>query len=226
MTLQEYCTEKNLNYLLKEWSSLNIDLNPASVLAESNAKVWWECECGHRWKASVAQRIQGNNCKCCHPPVEKPLKKKKPRTDLTGKKFGRLSVVEYYGIKKESLWKCKCECGNELIVTQNKLTSGKTTSCGCRQNEMRKKNFKNHIHFVEGTCIEEIAAKTTPSNNTSGFRGVYVRKNGYFRVSITFKGKRYDLGTYQTLEEAIKARLAGEYMMDEFVDNYRKNKIQ
>ena len=30
-----------------------------------------------------------------------------------------------------ALWKCKCECGNEVIVTGNHLRTGHTTSCGC-----------------------------------------------------------------------------------------------
>lgn len=57
--------------------------------------------------------------------------------DLTGRKFGKLTVLE----KAESshtpngntitMWKCKCECGNEVTVASQKLRTGHTTSCGC-----------------------------------------------------------------------------------------------
>ncbi|WP_409966967.1 hypothetical protein RFF05_10025 [Bengtsoniella intestinalis] len=47
------------------------------------------------------------------------------------------------------------------------------------------------------------------------------RPNGTFRVSITFKGKRYELGTYKAKEESIEARLAGEVMVDDFVEAVR-----
>lgn len=40
-------------------------------------------------------------------------------------------------------------------------------------------------------------------------------------VSITFEGKRYELGTYKTKEDAIEARPAGEVMADEFVEAVR-----
>ena len=52
--------------------------------------------------------------------------------DLSGKKFGKLSVVKYLGGSK---WKCKCECGNETIVRRDYLKTGHTQSCGCLHNK-------------------------------------------------------------------------------------------
>lgn len=53
--------------------------------------------------------------------------------DLTGLTFHRLTVVELAGKspKKSSLWRCRCECGNETVTATAKLTSGATKSCGC-----------------------------------------------------------------------------------------------
>ena len=64
--------------------------------------------------------------------------KKKPPIDLTGQRFGRLTVVSeaesYYpqnGFKKRR-WLCKCDCGAETIVLQSNLTPDHgTRSCGC-----------------------------------------------------------------------------------------------
>lgn len=222
MTFEAYCIANKQQNLLDEWDEINGNLTPAMVLITSRAKVWWKCSCGNVWAETVERRVNGRGCIVCNPPLKILNTNKSPKMDLTGQTFGRLEVQEYVGVQKESMWKCKCECGNEVVVAHHNLTSGKTTSCGCRQEEVRKENFKNNIHFVEGTCIEKIAAKTTPKNNTSGFRGVDKRSNGRFRASITFKGKRYDLGSYATLEEAIEARRAGETMMDEFVENFKK----
>lgn len=226
MTLKEYCGQQQSYKLLEEWSDENGDLTPAMVLTTSLASVWWHCVCcGHTWRDTVKNRISGTDCEVCKSPVKpEPRRQRNPRTDLTGLQFGRLTVVERQGIEKESLWLCRCECGKEIVVAQSRLTSGKTTSCGCKREEVRKENFKNNIHFVDGTCIEKIAAKITPKNNTSGFRGVSQRPNGTYRVSITFKRKRYELGTYKTIEEAIEARLAGEVMVDEFVESFRQSK--
>lgn len=65
--------------------------------------------------------------------------------DLTGQKFGRLTVEEYLGYikSKKPYWKCKCDCGNYTIVDTYHLINGDTTSCGC----LRKgKDFSKYKH--------------------------------------------------------------------------------
>lgn len=56
--------------------------------------------------------------------------------DLKGKKFNRLTVLEYAG---KSKWLCKCDCGNLTTVIAPKLKSGHTKSCGCFQKEQASK---------------------------------------------------------------------------------------
>lgn len=53
--------------------------------------------------------------------------------DLVGQRFGKLVVVEYAGRneRRESLWRCDCDCGNESIVRGDVLRRGTTESCGC-----------------------------------------------------------------------------------------------
>ena len=53
--------------------------------------------------------------------------------DLTGQKFGRLTVLERAGSdkRKRALWLCECECGNKIIATGSHLITGHTKSCGC-----------------------------------------------------------------------------------------------
>lgn len=59
------------------------------------------------------------------------------RIDLTGRRFGRLSVVSFDGIRGngESYWKCVCDCGNTVSVGRGNLKLGITQSCGCLQKE-------------------------------------------------------------------------------------------
>jgi len=53
------------------------------------------------------------------------------KSNLVGQHFGKLEVLEYVGTNRgSSMWKCRCECGNETIVPTNNLTSGNTKSCG------------------------------------------------------------------------------------------------
>lgn len=62
------------------------------------------------------------------------------RQDLTGHKFGRLTIVEFVGKNsaRVALWKCLCECGNSLVAPANNIKSGNTSSCGCLKSEMMR----------------------------------------------------------------------------------------
>lgn len=73
---------------------------------------------------------------------------KKLRKDLTGKKFGRLTVIGQteHPTSKRVHYKCECECGKERIVRGDCLSSGNTTSCGCYNKEVNRKNPNNLTH--------------------------------------------------------------------------------
>lgn len=63
--------------------------------------------------------------------------------NLTGQKFGRLVVIKRVENNKQKRiqWLCKCDCGNEKIVSSTNLRTGKTKSCGCLRRD------KNHLRF-------------------------------------------------------------------------------
>ncbi len=63
--------------------------------------------------------------------------------DLTGQRFGRLTVLEFVpNDKPSSYWKCKCDCGNTSIVWCGNLKNGTTKSCGCWN---RERAFATHL---------------------------------------------------------------------------------
>lgn len=60
--------------------------------------------------------------------------------DLTGRKFGFLTVIEKAPSRQRAgsgqtiaQWKCKCVCGTEKIVAASDLLKGTTKSCGCKR---------------------------------------------------------------------------------------------
>ena len=54
------------------------------------------------------------------------------RIDLTGQRFGRLTVIRYDHSEHDGAhWLCKCDCGKEKVAAGYSLRSGKTRSCGC-----------------------------------------------------------------------------------------------
>ena len=55
------------------------------------------------------------------------------RIDITGKKYGKLTVIKLHHIKNKRVcyWVCKCECGNYKIINGNSLKNGSIKACGC-----------------------------------------------------------------------------------------------
>lgn len=66
--------------------------------------------------------------------------------DLTGKKYGRLTVLNREPNKKThtDMWKCQCDCGNFIITRASSLKRGTTQSCGCLQKEVLSKMSSKH----------------------------------------------------------------------------------
>ena len=56
--------------------------------------------------------------------------------DLIGKRFGKLTVVDFvrHPSKNKNFWMCKCDCGNTTYLDAYRLKSGHTKSCGCLNN--------------------------------------------------------------------------------------------
>lgn len=78
--------------------------------------------------------------------------------DLTGQRFGRLKVIEFFEKRKSPngvnkyFWKCKCDCGNTVNVNSQHLTTGHTKSCGCLYKET-----KSHVtHGLSKTRVYRV----------------------------------------------------------------------
>jgi hypothetical protein len=71
------------------------------------------------------------------------------RIDLTGNRYGRLTVIDYAGRKGSSAtWRCRCDCGGESIAWAGSLKRGLTRSCGCLQARLK------HGHAANGYSRE------------------------------------------------------------------------
>lgn len=80
-------------------------------------------------------------------------------TDLTGRKFGRLTVIKRASPtgERNTKWHCICECGNSTISWAMGLRCGGTKSCGCLSAE----KASARIHKL-------ISARTTHNMTHSG----------------------------------------------------------
>ena len=97
--------------------------------------------------------------------------------DLTGKRFGRLTVVERAENKNGyTMWKCKCDCGNETVVYGAHLSGGKTKSCGCLCLEKISKHSlcDTHLYRIWASMKDRCYnAKAQPYERYGG-RGITV----------------------------------------------------
>lgn len=68
--------------------------------------------------------------------------------DLTGSKFGRLTVLSRAENSKDgrAKWLCRCDCGNERVILGKSLRNGHTQSCGCYNKERTSEaSLKNRV---------------------------------------------------------------------------------
>ena len=71
-----------------------------------------------------------------------------------GNTYGYLTVIDRAPNNKDghARWKCKCKCGNEVIVLGKHLRSGNTKSCGCYHKErVRELNQLKHASMIGKT---------------------------------------------------------------------------
>jgi hypothetical protein len=58
----------------------------------------------------------------------------KPAIDLTGQRFGQLTVLHRVaGTARGAMWACQCACGTTKAIATAKLRDGLAKSCGCAQ---------------------------------------------------------------------------------------------
>jgi hypothetical protein len=83
--------------------------------------------------------------------------------DLTGQRFGRLTVLSFVGQDKHrsALWLCRCVCGKEKVVRGYCLRNGDTKSCDCLLRELSAQ--KGALHIKHGHMC---GYKPTPEYNS------------------------------------------------------------
>lgn len=185
---------------------------------ESGKRRWLcRCDCGRETEVLTSNLRRSPNVSCgC-----------RKRNDLTGKKIGKLTVLERSdqyatrGQRKRQLWKCLCDCGEVTYKATDTLTNPDRSMCKSCAASYAAGKARENAGYQEGTQISRIRDITPESQNLSGVRGVYLNtKTGKYRVRLKFKGVTYNLGTFSSLEAAIKERArAEEEIFGKFLDN-------
>lgn len=133
----------------KTWSQRTIIIGETydywTVLSQDTSKrgngIYYICRClcgnVRSIPAGTLKRGTSKSCGCMRSNYN----------DLTGKRFGELTVIgkdkERYG--KGVFWKCSCSCGNVKSYRTNILQKGKVLSCGCRNRKMSSERAFNDL---------------------------------------------------------------------------------
>lgn len=101
-----------------------------------NGRTRWLCRCENCGEEKIMylsnlKRVSVHSC--THEMNKRCM-------DLTGQKFGMLTVIENVYVQENGtrLWRCECDCGNTIRVSTNELITGDTKSCGCLKQPPRK----------------------------------------------------------------------------------------
>ena len=93
------------------------------------------CDCGNECNVQSGNLLGGHTLSCgCY---KKEQASKRSLINLVGQRFGRLTVLERVENEITSsgnsvvMWRCLCDCGEEIIVRSSALLHGYTKSCGC-----------------------------------------------------------------------------------------------
>lgn len=143
-----------------------------TVLKRSNFSVprrgvYWNCicECGNVVDVESQHLRSGKkkSCGCWY------------KERLVGKRFGRLTVLEFAGSDNKDkdaqfVWKCACDCGNIVCVKTGNLMSGNTLSCGCYHKDIITKHniSKTKLYRAYYSMLERC---NNPNSNVYKYYG-------------------------------------------------------
>lgn len=179
----------------------------------SNKKLWkCRCDCGNEKIIRASDLIAGKikSCGC--------LKTEVLSSDLTGKRFGYLTAIKQIGQgkRKDFLWLCKCDCGGEIIVSTNNLTSGNTQSCGClvSKGEIKICNWlkEHNISFAKQFVFPDLLGK----NKTPLRFDVAILENDKPIKLIEFQGPQHYTNIFKLSAEEWEYSLQRDEMKRQY----------
>lgn len=154
-----------------------------------------QCDCGN--VVSIrADHILNNHttsCGCYKKSLTSQLGKSKLK-DLTGKTFGKLTVLyqDKYSNTNRVKWVCQCECGNQISVFGTNLVRLHTTSCGCSNRSIGEENIiklltKYNINYKKEYSFEDLRDK-----KKLRFDFAIFNKNNNLIELIEFDGRQHN----------------------------------
>lgn len=209
----------------KTYGDLTVICKAEKQKRDTRGGIWWtcKCSCGNEVDVLASLLVTGRktHCGCKAEP-------KYYSVDIRERQFDRLTAkypLSQRDCKGGVIWHCVCKCGNEVDIPYNWLVHNGIRSCGCWKRE-RETNLTELLTHISGTSIDAIKSKKIRVDSTTGVTGVYLQKGKYV-AKIVFQSKQYQLGKFDNIADAIKARKNDEALLfDGSVAHYERWKAK
>lgn len=180
------------------------------------AKWVCKCVCGNKTEVTGSNLRRGHtkSCGCIKG------------TGIIGRRVGYLVVVEHLESDK---YRCICDCGNYCVRSYKSIAQSESMYCDECGRKIRVDALLHGGTFVSGTQPGKLHSKPTKANK-SGVVGVnYDKSRGKWMAGIRFQGQKYNLGRFDSFEDAVEARKKAEKeifgnFLEWYEQNYNKDK--
>lgn len=150
-----------------------IEKAPSRVSPSGNHVTRWKCRCVCGKEFDVdAYALRSGNTKSCG------CKNKKPVKDISGQRFGMLTVESLNRLEKHrTYWNCKCDCGNTTVATKANLINGFVKSCGCLRS-VGEADIQKELDRLGVCYIHNVMFDTLVNENGNHLIFDFAVKNG------------------------------------------------
>lgn len=167
---------------------------------KGQTKTYWtcQCDCGNKIEASSTSLKTGTtqSCGCYKSDVMKATPRNK---DITGFRFGSLTAIERVPLPPNSpkstyaFWKCRCDCGAEVIVSYKNLERLSSTSCGCQaysngEKLTARKLAENNFEYSKEYSFPDLR---TEKGNRQRFDFAVFNKDHRLMALIEYQGAQH-----------------------------------
>lgn len=193
---------------------------------------WWicDCDCGNKGVVKKGSYLTNGRVKSCGC-YNKEMSFEKNHIDLTGQKFGKLTVLHIaerpeFNHRRGVFWKCLCDCGNTSVVASNSLRTGGTVSCGCMTSkaEMIIRNIlnKNSVNFESQYKFDDLRSEIT--NYALRFDFAIFNKEKELSFLLEYDGEQHINGTrFSPRQEENEEKFMKTKLYDEQKNKYCEN---
>lgn len=207
-------------------------LTVVDIAPNKGKRTQWKCicDCGNEYIGLTESLRSGalRSCGCLRVETARTNGMKELK-DLSGQKFGKLTVLSYAGSdRNRSSWKCECECGNIVNVNQMELVRGDTLSCGCLRTSFGELQIEKILKEHQITYKKEYSFNDLVSENGVPLRFDFaVFENECLQYLIEYDGEQHYLTKIDSIwsdtveKRKERDRIKNEYAWQHNIPLYR-----